>query len=252
MKHGALIKLILVVTVATGIWYFSKKRVQSEQENILIVGTNAEYRPFTFIENNHIAGIDIDIVKQIAQRIGKKLELKDMSFTALIPEIQSGRIHMIAAGMSPTEERSRQLFFTKPYHMGDPLVLISKKNKPLNSVKDLANKTVVVNEGFTADTYISAIQGPSIVRLASIADAFLTLASDRADAFISASTSVQPFFEQYGKESFHIVTLPDTEDAVALAVSKKYPELYEQIQAALQDMKEDGTLDNLKQKWKLQ
>lgn len=252
MKYGILIKILLIVTTVVGVWHFTKKRVKFDYENILIVGTNAEYRPFSFIENNQIVGLDIDIIKEVAQRMGKNLQLKDMSFTALIPEMQLGKIHVIAAGMSPTEERSHQVFFTEPYHAGDPFVLISKKDKPINSIKDLTGKTVVVNEGFTADTYISQVQGPHVVRLASVADAFLTLASDRADAFISSTASVQPFFEQYGKESFNIVTLPHTEEITAFAVSKKYPELYERIQQILQEMKEDGTLDNLKQKWKLQ
>lgn len=252
MKYNSLLKIFLVILTVIGIWYFTKKRVKIEHENVLIVGTNAEYRPFTFSENNQIVGFDIDIVKEIAHRLGKNIQINDMSFTALIPEMQMGKIHVIAAGMSPTEERARQVFFTEPHHAGDPLVLISKKEKPINSLAQLKGKTVVVNEGFTADTYISQIEGLDIIRLANVADAFLTLSSNRADAFVSAKTAVQPFFEQYGKDAFHIVTLPNTEEKTALAVSKQYPELYERIQQILQEMKEDGTLENLKQKWKLQ
>jgi len=251
MKYGIVLKIFLIAVTAMSVWHFTKKRVKSEKENILIVGTNAEYRPFSFVENNQIVGLDIDVIKEVAQRMGKNLQLKDMSFVALIPEIQLGKIHVIAAGMSPTEKRAQQLFFTEPYYDGDPLVIISKKDKPIDSIEKLTDKTVVVNEGFTADSYISQVQGPNIVRLASVADAFLTLASDRADAFISSTASIQPFFEQHGKESFYIVTLPDTEEKAALAISKKYPELYEQMQQVLREMKEDGTLDNLKQKWKL-
>ena len=252
MKHAILIKIVLIIIAASGVWYFTKKRVKSDYENILIVGTNAEYRPFSFIENNQVVGFDIDIVKEIAQRMGKKLQLKDMSWTALIPEIQLGRIHVIAAGMTPTKERSNQVFFTKPHYTGDPLLLISKQDKPINSMQELTGKTVVVNEGFTADIYISHMQGLHVIRLASVADAFLTLSSCRANAFISAQTSVQAFFEQYGQDLFHVVILPDIEDYTALAVSKKHPELYERIQQILHGMQEDGTLKKLKQKWKLQ
>lgn len=251
MKHKILIKIFFIIITIFSIWHFIKHRVKSDNENILLVGTNAEYRPFSFIENNQITGIDIDLVKEIAQRLGKNLQIKDMSFTSLIPEMQLGKIHIIAAGMSPTQERARQVFFTEPYHTQDPLVLISKKKNPLNSIQSLTDKTVVVNEGFTADAYISQIDGPKIVRLANVADAFLTLTNNRADAFISSKTSVQPFFDQYGKELFHVVILPNTEEKTSLAISKKYPELYEQIQHILQEMKEDGTLDNLKKKWKL-
>ena len=85
-----------------------------------------------------------------------------MSFTALIPEIQLGKVQVIAAGMSPTQERARQVLFTEPHFSGSPLVLISKKEKAINSLNDLSGKTVVVNEGFTSDSYVSNIEGPTV------------------------------------------------------------------------------------------
>ena len=81
-------------------WYVKKPAAQEDQ-NILNVGTNAEYQPFSFLDNNdEIVGLDIDIAKEVCNRLGKKCVLHSLSFDALIPEIQLGTIHMIAAGIT--------------------------------------------------------------------------------------------------------------------------------------------------------
>jgi arginine/lysine/histidine transporter system substrate-binding protein len=121
-----------------------------------------------------------------------------MPFTTLIPQIQSGNLHVIAAGLTPTPERERVMFFTKPYLESDPLVVVSlAKNPKINSLDDLKGKTVIVNEGFSAERYMSALEGIDLKRLPTVADAFLSLQSGRADAFVVAANSIKPFFKQY-------------------------------------------------------
>ena len=217
----------------------------------IIVGTNSEYPPFSFIKNDQIIGFDIDLVKEVVNRLDKKIEIKDMPFTALIPETQLGQIHVIATGLSPTALRAKRLLFTKPYLTGGPLLIISRADAPLKTILELTNKDVIVNEGFTADFFMSDIQGPHLVKLKAPAEAFLALQNKRADAFVSSQASVTPFFDKYGKEQFSITVIPKTEEIVALAISKKFPKLLEQIEKVLEELKEDGTIEQLKQKWNL-
>lgn len=219
--------------------------------NTIIVGTNAEYQPYSFVQDGHITGFDIDLIKELAHRLGKEIVLKDMAFTTLLPDLQMGSLQVIATGMSPTPERSQHVLFLEPHHTGDPLVLITPKGSNITSLEMLKNKTILVNEGFTADTFISKLPNIDILRLPSVADAFLTLKNGRADAFVSAESAVQPFFALYGKEDWSVNVIPDTEDTAALAVSKKYPALYEELQRELAKMKADGTVAKLQKKWGL-
>lgn len=219
--------------------------------SLLVVGTNAEFPPFTYIENQKIVGFDIDIAKEVAQRLGKEIQFKDMPFDALIPEIILGQVDFVAAGMSYTEERAKRVLFTKPYLSGDPLVVFTKADRKWG-LDDLKNKTVIVVEGFTADLFMSSKEGIHLTRLPTQADGFMAIKSGRADAFVTANSTVNAFFEVQDACSFHVTALEGTGETCALVIPKTKPTLLIEIQKALDDMKNDGTLDKLKTKWKLQ
>jgi len=245
-------KSIIMIGIGT-IWFMKKGSSEAEapNPNILIVGTNAEYPPFSFREHNAIVGFDIDIINEVAKRIGKQVKLIDMPFDSLLPKLQLGSIEVVAAGLTATQERALKVLFTHSYFNTDPLIIVTlAKNNPTN-VKDLTGKEVIVNEGYTADLYMSAIEGPIIKRLATPSEALMALRSGRAYAFVTAQSTMKPFFQQYGTKEFRTVPIENTTEDYALAVSKKFPELLTPIQEALNNMQQDGTLENLKKKWNL-
>lgn len=247
-----LIVLTLLMASSFFIWLSVRKADAPKEDTSLIVGTNAEYYPFSFIDNDAIAGFDIDIIKEVARRLGKDIEFKDMPFDALLPKIQFGAIQVIAAGITATPEKAKKVLFTKPHLTGDPLIVISlAKNPAITGLTDLDEKEVVVNEGYTADLYMSTISGPKIKRLATPAEAFLALNSGNAYAFVAAKSSVQPYFDKYGVKEFNIFTLDGVQDNYSFAISKKYPDLLSSIQKELDEMEQDGTIAALAQKWKL-
>lgn len=245
------IMLSAVVIIFGLYFFFSKKKItRIRNESELIVGTAAEFPPFEFIQNDQIIGFDIDLVDEVAQRLGKKVVLKDMPFITLIPQLQAGTLHMIAAGLTPTPERAHAMLFTEPYLESDPLLVVSLATSPkITSIDDLKGKTVIVNEGFSAERFMSQYSDVDLKRLPTVADAFLSLTSKRADAFVVASNAVKPFFEQHPVEEFSLFTIPNTNDKSAFAVSKKYPELLDQIQTILNQLKQEGVIETLKKKW---
>lgn len=217
----------------------------------LVVGTNAEFPPFTYIDNEAIVGFDIDIAKEVAKRLDKEIQFKDMPFDALIPEIILGRVDFVAAGMSYTQERAERVSFTKPYLSEDPLVIFStvKQNVDADSLKD---KTVVVIEGFTADQWISSRDDVHPMRLATQADGFMSIMSGRADAFVTAKSTVNAFLEVQDPSQFHAIIIDGTGETCALVVPKGKHEMLADVQKALDSMEQDGTISHLKTKWKLQ
>ena len=217
----------------------------------LIVGTNAEFPPFTFREGREIVGFDIDVAKEIAKRLGKEIKFKDMPFDALIPDIVMGHVDFVAAGMSYTEERAKRVLFTKPYLAEDPFVILTLASKGVANVNELSGKTVVVNEGFTADLYLSEKPGIKLVRLPATADAFLALTSGRSDAFVTAKSTVDVFMKTQDPAKFHVTAIAGTGETCALVVSKKTPQMLADIQNALDAMESDGTMAQLKSKWNL-
>lgn len=244
--------ILLAILVALPIaWYLTRTQQPAQESNTLIVGTNSDYPPFSFIKDGQLTGFEIDIAKEIAHRLHKEVEFKDMAFTNLIPEIQFGNVHMIAAGMTPTEERAKRILFTTPTLTSDPLVIVTLARTPINTLEDVRGKDVVVNEGYAADTYMTTWHGAELHRLTTPADALQALKSGRAVAYVDARAAVMPFFKQDNSANFKMIIIEGTGQDSALGVSPKHADLLPQVQEALDTMQQDGTLDTLKQKWGL-
>ena len=239
------------LVTAVGLFVAAPTLPVQKDSLVLIVGTSGEFPPFSFIQDGKAVGFDVDLIKEIEQRIDKKIEIKHMPFCTLLPSLQLGVIQIVASGLTATPERAKQVLFTAPYLENNPLVIVSLRSAPANNLQELNNKEVVVNVGFTADLYMSTIQGPLLKRLKSTTEAFLALTSGRSAAVVTAQNTVQPFFDQYGTQLFHVAVIPNTDEHTALAITPKRPELLKQIQLTLDKIKKDGTLQKLIKKWRL-
>jgi len=249
------ILLFIGLLVASIFVLFVMKKPSPHSNNsdypVLLVGTNAEYKPFCFIENGEIVGFDIDVIKEIAKRMHKQIVIKDLSFDALLPELQLGNLHVVAAGMTPTEKRGKIVLFSKSHFEGEGFVLYVNHGSPITRFEDLQGKTVAVNEGYSADTYISQFSDINVLRLsaASVAEGLLALQSGRADAFIVAKSAIKPILQGEAGKQYDSIAIPDTFEASAFAISKHHAHLLPLIDREIDSMKKDGTLKELVKKW---
>jgi polar amino acid transport system substrate-binding protein len=254
MKKNNLYSLILAAVCGIGFifFYFQKKNNLSPQENVLIVGTNPNFPPFEYKKDGKLIGFEIDLMHEIGNYLNKKIVFKDMAFDTLLVEIQCNRIHMIASAMTPTPERAQKVLFTEPYLVKDPLMIITRADDQPQpqSVKDLQGKEVVVNDGYTAESYMKKQTDVHLKSLPNAAESFLALKSGRFYAYVSARSVVQLFFEQNKDQKFNVTEL-DVYDSYALAVCNGQPKLFEEIQTALNHLEQDGTVMKLKKKWNL-
>jgi arginine/lysine/histidine transporter system substrate-binding protein len=247
---------LLVLVTAIFTLFFWLRQIQRpllpDVPDIIIVGTSADFQPMSFRKDGQITGFDIDVVTEVVKRLGKQIEIKDMPFELLVPQLQLGTVHIVAAGMTPTPERAKRVLFTEPYLKENPLwvVTLAGKNN-ITSFKDLEDKEVIVNQGYLADMYMSKMPTINLIRLPTVADALLALKSGRGYAFVTASNTIKPLFDQYGRDAFNIFAIEETDENTALAIAPDYPVLAQKVQAVLKDMEADGTLQNLKEKWHL-
>jgi polar amino acid transport system substrate-binding protein len=244
-----MLSVLMLAVVAAGIWHLSKSKSCATGDDRIIVGISADFPPFTYMQESEVVGLDIDLMREIGKRLHKEIVFTDMPFGTLLPSLQMGTIEVIAGGLTATPERAKHVLFTDPYLERDALLVVSLSSAPIKSLEELKDKEIVVNEGYTADLYISALPEIKIMRLKSPAEAILALRSGRVAAFVSAYNAVKPFFDQYEADAFHGFIIPDTTENASLAVAPQCPELQKELQKVIQSMKADGSMQTLLAKW---
>lgn len=252
MKKISFFIALLIVSIA--LLYITKKpnrNIPPVDYPVLLVGTNAEYKPFCFIDQGEIVGFEIDVIKEIAKRLNKQIVIKDLSFEALLPELQLGNLHIIAAAITPTEKRSRVVLFAHPHFSGSGFVLYTKNESTIKTIEDLKNKTVAVNEGYITDTYISQYPNINVLRLsaASIGEGILALQAGRADAFLITRNVIKSIPNDELMMQYNEIEIPNTIESSAFAISKYHSQLLPLINQEIDLMKNDGTLEVLAKKW---
>ena len=123
-KNGDYEKLVNAFMPADGNIQIPASEATSGEK--VILGTNAAFPPFEYVEGKNIVGFDITMGEKIAKNAGMKLEVMDMAFDSLIPALQAGTIDFIAAGMSVTEERKKNVDFSVPYFASEQVIIVRK------------------------------------------------------------------------------------------------------------------------------
>ena len=147
----------------------------------LYVGTNAEFKPYEYLENNKMVGFDIELMELLGKELGYEIKWQDMSFDGLLPALQMKKIDAVIAGMSATPERKKAVAFSKPYFKAKQVVITKGVDKSLKSFKDLSGKKVGVMLGFTGDTVVSEIKGVKVERFNASYAAIMALSQKRID-----------------------------------------------------------------------
>jgi polar amino acid transport system substrate-binding protein len=98
---------------------------EAAASGVLKLGTAAVTEPFSFVDGSQqVVGMDIEIARHVARKLGKRLEIVNMEFGAMIPALMSGKVDMIGACITVTEERAQKVLFSDPYYVGGISALV--------------------------------------------------------------------------------------------------------------------------------
>ncbi|MGQ9855237.1 MAG: basic amino acid ABC transporter substrate-binding protein [Fervidobacterium sp.] len=241
--------LLLVTFVMAAVLSFGQSLTEIKKRGKLVIGTEPTFPPFEFVdEKNQVVGFDIDIANELAKRLGVKLEVVNLPFDSLIPALQQGKIDLIIAGMTITEERAKVVDFSKPYFEANQAIVVRKGSDfSPKSFDALVGKKVAVQLGTTGDLVVSEIKGIEVVRFQKFTDAFLELQNGRVDAVVLDEAPAKAYVKKFPK--FTISTVVDTGETYGIAVRKGNKELLNFVNQTLDIMKGAGTYTKLLQKW---
>lgn len=209
----------------------------------ITMGTNAEFEPFEYMSGNEVVGFDVEISKLIAEAVGKELVVENMGFDALIPALENKKIDFVAAGMTVTEERAKQVDFTDAYYNSTQVIIVAEDGSAVASAEDLKGKTIGVQIGTTGEALAKDIEGTNIESYQAGYAAVMSLQNGKLDAVILDQEPASKLVET--TEGVKILDEALSKEEYAIALPKGNEELLKQINETLKKIKEDGTYDKL-------
>ena len=220
----------------------------------LKMGTNAQFPPYEYYDDTtgEIVGIDAEVAAAICAKLGYELEIVDMDFDALIPAVANGKIDMVLAGLTVTEERQQNVDFTASYATGVQVVIVKEGSEvTLDALfAEGASHKIGVQQGTTGDLYctwdLEEAGKATIERFKSGTDAVLALTTGKVDCVVIDNEPAKNFVA--ANEGLTILETEYITEDYAIALQKG-SELTATINTALEELIADGTVGAIIEKY---
>lgn len=210
-------------------------------KNELIMVTEAGFAPFEYYENGEVVGVDVEIAKEIAKELGKELVIKDVAFDSIINEVKTGKADIGAAGISYSEERSKQVDFSNDYFTSN-LIIIIKNSSNENEYSNLSNKKIAVQLGSTADTYITKkYKDANIVRQKKYLTTIEDLRNDKVDCVVMDELPAKSILQN--NKDLKIINNIISSENYGMIVKKGNKELLNIVNKVIDRLINEGKID---------
>lgn len=243
-------KMLLAALVA--LFAVSAAFAGTMEKDVIRVGTESTYPPYEFRDkDNNLQGLDIELAETILGDLGKKIEWVDMPFDSLIPALMSGKIDLIAAGMSATPERAKRVSFTDPYEISLSSFLVASDNGDMKTLDSLKGKIVAVQLGTVQDTYATTLPGVTVKRFQKFDDCVREVVIGRADATFMDRPVANEFLKAKDFEGKIVIAFDQeiTGAGKALAIRLDDGAFLDSVNGVMTSMKDSGKLEEMRNKW---
>lgn len=259
-KMLILLGVIVGIVGVVGIGMFRKAEPVQEENSLerilnkgtFILGLDDSFPPMGFRnENNEIVGFDIDVAKEVCDRLGIELVLQPISWTAKEQELNSYNIDCIWNGMSVDADRKEKMCLSMPY-LGNSMSFVVKNENSIELLEELKGKKIGVQSGSTAekilqDSYIYN-ELAEVISYSDNITAFMDLEINQIDC-VFLDNVVANFYITTNNKPYKVLKDGLQEEEYAIGFRKQDVELCEKVNEILLDMKEDGTLAQISTVW---
>jgi len=253
-KQLSLLMVLILALSAFAVGCGGGSEDNDNNENVedkVVIGHDVNFVPFEYkdSETGKYVGFDIDFIEAIAQEAGFNYELEAMSFDGLIPALQADKVDIAIAGMTIKPDREEKVDFAQPYYDAGLHLLVSADNEEINGIEDLEGKVVASKSGTTSYDFSKEVEGvESVTPFKTIVEAYQELDKGAADAVIFDSPAVLQYANDEGKGKVKIVG-PLYEGQQYGVALQKDSELTAQVDEAIDTLRENGTYDEIYEKW---
>jgi len=261
-----IIKKVMVTLVLTMTAAFILAGCGAKDENTLTVATNAEFEPYEFLEDGEYVGFDIDLLKMIADKMGKEVVYQNMDFDGVIGAVQSGTCDIAISGLTITPSRAKSVNFSTPYIQAAQYLIVNIDDEIFTGATkeeldaQLVGKKIGVCAGFTGEKYVvgdesleyEAIADAEAVIFDNISFAVTALKNGSIDAIVMDDIpSMKVAASDENKNDIKTIEIALTVEEYAIAVQMDNADLKNEIDAAMQELIDDGSVADLLKKWEI-
>ncbi|MEI0487440.1 amino acid ABC transporter substrate-binding protein [Brachyspira intermedia] len=219
----------------------------------LVLGLDDTFAPMGFRdENGEVVGFDIDLAREVANRLGVALEIKPIEWSSSILSLNKGDVDVLWNGVTINEARKQQINFSKPYLNNKLVIVKAVDDNTINSKDDLSGKVLGVqvgsnDEALTADP--SSKNAKEIRRYDVNVNAFLDLQAKRIDAVVIDEVAAQYYIAEKKAPFVVVENSPLTEELYGIGFRKSDAKLLAEVDKILDEMRADGTAAKISEKW---
>ena len=216
-------------------------------DGTLTMATNAYFPPYEYYDGQDVIGIDADIAQAIADKLGLKLKIEDMEFDSIITAVSTGKADLGLAGMTVTPDRQKNVDFSDSYATGIQSVIV-KEDSTIAKPDDLKGKKIGVQLSTTGDIYATDEFGKdSVVQYNKGNDAVMALTQGQIDAVIIDNEPAKSYVA--ANKGLKILDTEYATENYAACISKDNTGLTKAVNKALAELKADGTLQKIVDKY---
>ena len=217
----------------------------------LVVALEGAWQPWSYHDSSDtLVGYDVEVSRAIAEKLGVEPEYVESDWDSLFAGLDAGRYDMVCNGVEVTEERAKTYAFTTPYGYIHTALAVRKDNEDIHSFEDLKGKTTANSLASTymelAESYGATVQG-----IDTLEETIQLLTAGRIDATLNADVSFYDYLNVHPDADFKIVAQTEESSHVAIPLRKgdASATLLEAINNAIEELRADGTLKELSEKY---
>ena len=252
-----ILSLILVAVLLTAVLVGcggAKNGVDAIQKSgKLTVYTEAGFAPYEFYYNNEIVGVDMEIMKAVAAKLGVEMVVTDVAFDTIVSGVQAGKANCGAAGMTINDERKESVDFSIPYSSTEQYLIVPADNDTLKTVEDLKGKIIGVQEGTTSDFLVSdliadkTLDGSSLTPYKTPAAAAAVVGT-KVDAVVTDKLTAEIIVSNNaGLKTFALVkadgTVAQEVEEYGICIAKGNEDLLAIINEVIDGLLKDGSIE---------
>lgn len=250
VKKGLIIATIGTLAISL-VGCGSKEKTNTMDKDTLVLGFDDTFVPMGFKgDDGKYTGFDIELAEEISKKIGKKIEYQPIDWTMKESELKNGNIDFIWNGFSITEERKKELDFTKAY-LKNKQIIITLKGSDIKTKEDLNGKVVAAQDQSSAVDAIGDYKDnfKELVTFSTNDEALRDLEAGRCDAVVADEVLSKYYINLKGADNYKVLEDNFGEEEYAVGVRKGDKELVDAWNKAYDELVKDGTASELSKKW---